>query len=157
MSTNVYVSGLYVFIWPYIFVFIALQLTCNSEKQGRRSSWTYGVFSFKVQNGLASVQYYSVQFPSHQFVWKILSVHLMVCNLNTFSQFTSKFTKFHSVEYPGGAAFGVLLGIPRRVPVKLTWEVSSKKESLLTATDSGGGYFCPPPRISAISPEVTNG
>ena len=60
----------------------------------------------------------TVQFSSHQFVWKVHSVHLMgASNFKTFNKFSSRFTQLCSVQFdvqfsgtPDGVAFGIGTG-----------------------------------------------
>ena len=77
-------------------------------------------------------QFSTVQFPSHQLAWEVCLVHLMgppifqrsvssVSSSLSLVQFDIQFSKT-----PDGAPLGVLLGIPRRVPVKLSRKAPSQ-------------------------------
>ena len=65
-----------------------------------------------------------VQFSSHQYVWKVRSVHLMgppILKRSVSSVPSSLSSVQFDVQFsgtPDGATFGVLLGIPGEVPVK---------------------------------------
>ena len=66
-------------------------------------------------------QFSTVQFLSYQVVLKVRSVHVMGAIVFKYSASsvpgTPSSVQLSSVETPDGDAFGVLLGIPQRVPV----------------------------------------
>ena len=77
---------------------LTLHVSDSLDHGAGRISCTYKVFSFKIRNGLTSVQYSSVPY-SHQFVWKVISVHFMgATNVKTFSKLSSRLTQFSSVR-----------------------------------------------------------
>ena len=92
-----------------------------------QSSKWFGISSVQFSSlvTIFSGKFSSVQFPSHHFAWKVQfsSVHGRSQNLK--SSISSVQSSSASVQFdvqfsgtPNGAEFGVLLGNPRRVPVR---------------------------------------